>query len=123
MIEGATMSNSKQLKKLTKQLTSVASQLSDVAGQLDLDKLDKRLGGAADKVGLADRKKVLGVPVSRKRPDWGRIATYGAAALAAVAGARAIGGNGDGSGGGRDEGSSKEKGADDSPKKKDEQSA
>jgi hypothetical protein len=80
---------------VAKQLKDVRKQLGNVADQL---KLDKRLGEVADKVGLADRKKVLGIPVSRKRPDWGRIATYGAGALAVLAaGARAIGGAASGS--------------------------
>jgi hypothetical protein len=73
---------------------TVTKQLKDVRKQLDLD---KRVAGVADKVGLAERKKVLGIPVSRKRPDWGRIATYGAAATAvAIAGVRAVSGNGAG---------------------------
>jgi hypothetical protein len=93
----------------TKPLKDVRKQLGNVADQLDLD---KRLGEVADKVGLADRKKVLGIPVSRKRPDWGRIATYGAAAVAVLAaGARALGGGAaGGSEDGADDGSSEESG-------------
>ena len=72
----------------------VLDQLGGVAGQLDLE---KRVTHAADRVGLTDQKKVLGVPMSRKRPDWSRIATYGAAAAAvAVAGVKALSGNGSG---------------------------
>jgi hypothetical protein len=72
----------------------VLDQLGGVADQFDLE---KRVTHAADRVGLTDQKKVLGVPMGRKRPDWGRIATYGAAAAAvAAAGVKAFSGNGNG---------------------------
>jgi hypothetical protein len=74
----------------------VREQLSGVADQFDLE---KRVTHAAQRVGLTDQKKVLGVPMGRKRPDWGRIATYGAATAAvAVAGVKALTGNGSGTG-------------------------
>jgi hypothetical protein len=86
--------------KLEKQLASVGKQLGSTLDQLDLDKrlsaVEKSLGSVADKVGLADRKSVLGIPVTRKRPDWGKIAAIGAAAVGVLAaGARAISSNGD----------------------------
>jgi uncharacterized membrane protein len=73
------------------QLNGVRKHLGGVADQLDLD---KRLGQATDKIGLAERKKVLGVPVGAKRTDWdkvGGIAKVGAAAVAAVVGTRLLG--------------------------------
>jgi hypothetical protein len=89
--------------KLEKQLAGVGKQLGSTLDQLDLDKrlsaVEKTLGSVADKVGLADRKAVLGIPVSRKRPDWGKIAAIGAAAVGVIAaGARAISSNGESDG-------------------------
>jgi uncharacterized membrane protein len=72
------------------QLNDVRKQLGGVADQFDLD---KRLGAATDKLGLAERKKVLGVPVGSKRTDWdkvGGIAKVGAAAVAAVVGTKLL---------------------------------
>jgi uncharacterized membrane protein len=72
------------------QLNDVRKHLGGVADQLDLD---KRLGAATDKLGLAERKKVLGVPVGAKRTDWdkvGGIARIGAAAAAAVVGTKLL---------------------------------
>jgi uncharacterized membrane protein len=72
------------------QLNDVRKQLGGVADHLDLD---KRLGEATDKLGLAERKKVLGVPVGAKRTDWdkvGGIAKVGAAAVAAVVGTKLL---------------------------------
>jgi uncharacterized membrane protein len=72
------------------QLNDVRKHLGGVADQLDLD---KRLGEATDKLGLAQRKKVLGVPVGSKRTDWGKvggIAKVGAAAVAAVVGTKLL---------------------------------
>jgi hypothetical protein len=89
----------------------VLDQLGGVADQLDLE---KRVTHAADRVGLTDQKKVLGVPMGRKRPDWSRIATYGAAAAAVtVAGVKALSGNGSGDDEGAREGSEADAGSDD----------
>jgi uncharacterized membrane protein len=79
------------------QLNDLRKTLSNVTDKLDLDDL-----------GLTERQKVLGLPIGGKRTDWGKIAKYGAAAVAAVAGSRFLlrGRNGssdddgDGSGGG-----------------------
>lgn len=75
-------STAKQLKQARKQIESVAHQLE----------LDKRLVGVAGKAGLAKRRKVLGVPVSRPKPSWGRIVSYGAVAAAGAAGTRMLSG-------------------------------
>lgn len=42
------------------------------------------------KVGLASKQKILGVPVGREQPDWGKLAWTGAGAMAAVAGPKAV---------------------------------
>jgi hypothetical protein len=108
---------SKQLKNVQKQLSSVTDQLSNIANELELD---KRLADVAGKVGLTERKKVLGVPVSKKRTDWGRIAGYGAAVVGAVAGARALGGeHEDSSKQSSEAGSKKDAPKKDAPKKED----
>jgi hypothetical protein len=65
----------------------VLDQLNDVRKHLG----DKRLG--ADKLGLTERKKVLGVPVGSKRTDWDKVASIakiGAAAAAAVVGTKLL---------------------------------
>jgi hypothetical protein len=85
---------------LEKQLAAAGKTLGSAIDQLDLDKrlsaVEKRLGGVAGKVGMAEQRTMLGIPVSRKRPDWGRIATVGAVAVGAVAaGVRFLSGNGD----------------------------
>jgi hypothetical protein len=36
--------------------------------------VERKLAGAADKVGMTEQRKVLGVPLFRKKPAWGRIA-------------------------------------------------
>lgn len=81
-------SRSKQLKKAGKQLGST----------IDRFDLDKRALGLADKAGVATRKKRLGIPLGRKRPAWGRIATYGAAAAAGMMSSRALTRDDDGHG-------------------------
>lgn len=78
-------STSKQLKQARKQIDAVTDQLD----------LDKRMLDMAGKAGLAKRKKVLGIPVSRKKPQWGRIATYGAVAAVGAVGSRVLSGGND----------------------------
>jgi hypothetical protein len=85
---------------LEKQLAAAGKSLGSAIDQLDLDKrlsaVEKRLGGVADKVGMAEQRTLLGIPMSRKKPDWSRIATIGAVAVGAVAtGVRLLSGNGD----------------------------
>jgi hypothetical protein len=94
---------------LEKQLAAAGKSLGSAIDQLDLDKrlsaVEKRLGGVADKVGMAEQRTLLGIPTSRKKPDWSRIATVGAVAVGAVAtGVRLLSGNGDSADGGSDEG-------------------
>jgi hypothetical protein len=89
---------------MEKQLASAGKVIGSAIDQLDLDKrlsaVEKRLGGVADKVGMAEQRTLLGIPVSRKRPDWSRIATVGAVAVGALAaGVRFLSGNGDGADG------------------------
>jgi uncharacterized membrane protein len=78
------------------QLNGLRKTLSNVTDKIDLDDL----GDLTDKLGggLTERKKVLGLPIGSKRTDWGKVASYGAAAVAAVAGSRMLlgGKNGDG---------------------------
>jgi uncharacterized membrane protein len=62
----------------------VLDQLNDVR---------KHLGDAPDKLGLTERKKVLGVPVGSKRTDWDKVASIaklGAAAAAGVLGTKLL---------------------------------
>jgi uncharacterized membrane protein len=84
------------------QLNGLRKTLGNVTDKLDIDDL----GDLTDKLGsgLTERKKVLGLPVGSKRTDWSKVATYGAAAVAAVAGSRMLfgGKNGDDSGEGED---------------------
>jgi hypothetical protein len=87
------------MTELEKQLAGAGKWLGSRLDTLDLDKrlsaVDKRLGSVADKVGLADRQRVLGLPLGGKRPEWGKIATYAAAAASVViAGVRTLSGNG-----------------------------
>jgi uncharacterized membrane protein len=86
------------------QLNSVRKTLSNVTDKIDLDDLSD----LTDKLGsgLTERKKVLGLPVGSKQTDWSKVARYGAAAVAAVAGSRMLfgGKNGDDDGGDEDGG-------------------
>lgn len=76
-------------KSTTKQLKQARKQIDAVTHQLELD---KRMLDVAGKAGLAKRKKVLGVPVSRKKPLWGRIASYAAVAAVSAVGSRVLSG-------------------------------
>lgn len=75
-------------KQRTKQLKRIRKQLSGLVDDLDLD---KRALQAADRAGFAKRRTMLGIPLSRKHPDWGRMATYGAVAAAGAVGTRMLG--------------------------------
>ncbi|MEX1177226.1 MAG: hypothetical protein WEB09_02085 [Nitriliruptor sp.] len=70
-----------------KQLKRARKAISGAVDHLDLG---KQLRGAASTAGLAKRRKVLGIPVSRKRPDWSKIATVGAVA-AGIVGSKVLG--------------------------------
>lgn len=77
-------SNSARLEKVRKQVGGVVDQFD----------LDKRTLEVADKAGVVKRKRRLGIPLGRRRPDWGRIATYGVAAVAGMMGSKALRRNG-----------------------------
>lgn len=79
----------------TTQLEKARERASSVVDQFDLD---KRAREVADKAGVVKRKKKLGIPFGRRRPDWGRIATYGVAAVAGMMGSKALRRNGDATG-------------------------
>lgn len=81
-------SNTSQLQKARNQVGSVVDQFG----------LDKRALEVADKAGVVKRKRRLGFSFGRRRPDWGRIATYGVAAVAGAVGSKALRRNGDASG-------------------------
>jgi hypothetical protein len=85
---------------MEKQLANAGKVIGGAIDQLELDKrlgaVERKLGGVADKVGMADQRTLLGIPMSRKKPDWSRIAAVGAATVGAVAaGVRLLSSNGD----------------------------
>jgi uncharacterized membrane protein len=92
-----------------KQLNGLRKQLSEVTDKIDLGELTDKID--LDKLGLTERKKVLGIPTGGKKTDWSKIASYGATALAAIAGTRLLA-RGKGKGG--EEGSNGSGGSDDS---------
>jgi hypothetical protein len=100
---------------MEKQLANAGKLIGGAIDQLELDKrlssVERKLGGVADKVGMADQRTLLGIPLSRKKPDWGRIAAVGAATVGAVAaGVRLFSGNGEHAESSEDDGSSAEAG-------------
>jgi hypothetical protein len=78
----------------TPQLEKARKQVGHVVDQFDLD---KRALDVADRTGVVKRKRKLGIPLGRRRPDWGRIAAYGVAAMAGAMGSKAFRRNGDAS--------------------------
>lgn len=78
----------------TTQLAKARKQVGSVVDQFDLDKRGLEV---ADKTGVVKRKRRLGISFGRRRLDWGRIATYGAAAVAGAVGSKALRRNGDAS--------------------------
>jgi uncharacterized membrane protein len=92
-----------------KQLNGLRKQLSEVTDKIDLSDLTDKID--LDKLGLTERKKVLGIPTGGKQTDWSKIASYGATAIAAIAGSRLLSRGKAKSG---DQGSNGSGGADDS---------
>lgn len=78
-------------KSKATQLQKARQQVSSVVDQLELD---KRARDVADRAGMMKRKRKLGIPYGRKHADWGRIASYGAAAVAGMVGSKALRGSG-----------------------------
>lgn len=75
----------------TTQLQKARQQVGSIVEQLDLD---TRAREVADRAGMMKRKRKLGIPYGRKHADWGRIASYGAAAVVGMVGSKALRSNG-----------------------------
>lgn len=75
----------------TTQLQKARQQVGSIVEQLDLD---ARAREVADRAGMMKRKRKLGIPYGRKHADWGRIASYGAAAMVGMVGSKALRSNG-----------------------------